>query len=216
MVELRSRVQAWALHLAGAPVDQIATTTGLGVVDVAETITFRAPTARDGQGAAVELARVAELWRVVYPVALSGDIRAADLALRLSEKRMALAEIVEQEAAAADVGRSRPVREATEASIAAAVAAGTLDTAVAAGPLAALLGMADRMDRPGWPIVERGKFDNVTEPTYLRLCVQLGLTPVVPRGPGRPKKVEADDGEQPRGGRLAQLRSVRPGAQASA
>ena len=38
--------------------------------------------------------------------------------------------------------------------------------------------LADRMDEPGFPVVD-GKFDNVSESLFLKAAASLGLTPQV-------------------------------------
>lgn len=82
--------EAWDLHLAGVPIEQIADATGLSVTEVADSISRRAPTARGGEGPEVELARLNRLWRAVYPEAVKGDIRAHQVLLRLQARRLEL------------------------------------------------------------------------------------------------------------------------------
>lgn len=89
------------------------------------------------------------------------------------------------------------VLEETDRSIAAAIADGTLDPELSAGPIAALRLVATQLDHPDFPIVE-GKLDNVSLPTYLRYCQDLRLTPA---SRGEAKKEGA-------GGKLAKLRAV--------
>lgn len=81
------------------------------------------------------------------------------------------------------------VYEATEASVAAAVGSGALDAALSAGPVAAVLALARKID--GWDAVveaamegreDGGKLpiplhDNTSIPTYLKYCEALQLTP---------------------------------------
>lgn len=81
------------------------------------------------------------------------------------------------------------VYEATEASVAAAVASGALDPALSAGPVAAVLALARKID--GWDAVVEAAMegredgaklpipvhDNTSIPTYLRYCEALQLTP---------------------------------------
>lgn len=86
----RNPHQAWELHLAGVPAEQVAEATGLTVVEVADAISRRAPTARDGEGPEVELARLNRLWRAVYPDAVKGDLRAHQVMLRLQARRLEL------------------------------------------------------------------------------------------------------------------------------
>lgn len=88
MAEAESR--AWELHLAGVPPEQISDVTGLPVVEVIEVIQRKAPTATDGEGAEVELARLSKLWRAVYPEALKGEPKAQNLFMRLSARRTEL------------------------------------------------------------------------------------------------------------------------------
>jgi hypothetical protein len=80
----------WELHLAGVPVDQIADTTHTTVVEVADIVSRFAPTARAGEGPEVELARLNNLWRKVYPTAMKGDLKAYAIVLRLSARRLDL------------------------------------------------------------------------------------------------------------------------------
>lgn len=82
--------EAWELHLAGVPAEQISDATGLTVTEVADTISRRAPTARQGEGPEVELARLNKLWRAVYPEAVKGDLRAHQVLLRLQSRRLDL------------------------------------------------------------------------------------------------------------------------------
>lgn len=81
---------AWDLHLAGVPAEQIAEATGLTVTQVADSISRRAPTARDGEGPEVELARLNRLWRAVYPEAVKGELKAHQVMLRLQARRLEL------------------------------------------------------------------------------------------------------------------------------
>lgn len=81
------------------------------------------------------------------------------------------------------------VYEATEASVAAAVSSGALDAALSAGPVAAVLALARKID--GWDAVVEAAMegredgaklpipihDNTSIPTYLRYCEALHLTP---------------------------------------
>lgn len=78
-----------------------------------------------------------------------------------------------------------------------------LITAMDEGVVAVLLQMAERLDHEDWPVID-GKLDNVTQPTYLRACEALGLTPS-----GR-KALDAKK-EAGQGGKLAQLRAVQGG-----
>jgi hypothetical protein len=71
-------------------------------------------------------------------------------------------------------------------------------TAMDQGAVKALLTLAEAIDEgPG-----EGKIDNVSLPTYLKFCSELGLTPAG-REKLQPKAKEA-------GGKLGQLRSLRP------
>jgi hypothetical protein len=82
---------AWELHLAGVPIEQIADATGLTVTEVGDVVSRRAPTARGGEGPEVELARVNKLWRTVWPQALqSGDAKSYQVLLRLLARRLEL------------------------------------------------------------------------------------------------------------------------------
>lgn len=92
------------------------------------------------------------------------------------------------------------VYDATQESIEAAIAAGALDRVLSAGPVAALLALARKID--GWDDVvsaamdgrEDGErlpiplHDNTSIPTYLKYCESLRLTPstavavAVPKG----------------------------------
>jgi hypothetical protein len=66
------------------------------------------------------------------------------------------------------------------------------------GAMSTLLKLARAIDAgPG-----EGKIDNVSMPTYLKFCSELGLTPAG-REKLQPKAKEA-------GGKLGQLRSIRP------
>lgn len=81
------------------------------------------------------------------------------------------------------------VFEATERSVAHAAASGALDADLSAGPVAAVLALARKID--GWDAVveaamegrEEGAklpipvHDNTSIPTYLRYCEALQLTP---------------------------------------
>lgn len=81
------------------------------------------------------------------------------------------------------------VYEATERSVAQAVAAGALDAALSAGPVAAVLALARKID--GWDDVVEAAMeqredgarlpvplhDNTSIPTYLKYCEALHLTP---------------------------------------
>lgn len=82
--------EAWDLHLAGVPAEQIADAIGMTVTEVGDSISRRAPTARQGEGPEVELARLNRLWRAVYPEAVKGDLRAHQVLLRLQARRLEL------------------------------------------------------------------------------------------------------------------------------
>lgn len=76
-----------------------------------------------------------------------------------------------------------------------------------AGAVAVVLRMAERMDDPDFPYVE-GRFDNVTEGLFVKLCNELGLTPA-----GRskmPEKVEQSKGK------LGELRMLEKGRRSGA
>ena len=87
-----------------------------------------------------------------------------------------------------------PIREATEASIRAAKHLAESD----AGAVEALRAVADMLD--DWDGA-----DNVVAPTYLKFCVELGLTPASRAG------LAVSDGEASQGSRLAQLRAITGG-----
>ncbi len=90
---------------------------------------------------------------------------------------------------------------ATQRSVAAAEGLVGLD----AGAVAVLLELARQIDylAANGGLREDGKLDNVSIPTYLKFCNELGLTPA-----GREKLKPK---EQAVGGKLAQLRSVKGG-----
>lgn len=81
------------------------------------------------------------------------------------------------------------VYEATERSVAQAIASGALDESLSAGPVAAVLALARKID--GWDAVVEAAMegredgaklpiplhDNTSIPTYLRYCEALQLTP---------------------------------------
>lgn len=81
------------------------------------------------------------------------------------------------------------VYEATEKSIAQAVSSGSLDADLSAGPVAAILALARKID--GWDAVVEAAMDdredgarlpiplhdNTSIPTYLKFCESLHLTP---------------------------------------
>lgn len=108
------------------------------------------------------------------------------------------------------------VYEATEASVAAAVSAGALDPALSAGPVAAVLALARKID--GWDDVVQAAMedredgaklpiplhDNTSIPTYLKYCEALQLTPS--KVPARPaaEKVDPIDELKAKRGRRAQ------------
>lgn len=93
---------AWELHLAGVPAEQIADSTGLSVSDIGDLISRRAPTSRAGEGPEVELARLNKLWRAVYPEAMRGDLKGHQVLLRLSARRMELQEKITRSIDVAD------------------------------------------------------------------------------------------------------------------
>lgn len=91
------------------------------------------------------------------------------------------------------------VLEETNASVGAAIADGSLDPKVSAGPIAALRKLAEQIDHPDFPVVD-GRLDNVSIPTYLKYCESLALTPA-----GRVKLGEKKEAP---GGKLGKLRSI--------
>lgn len=95
------------------------------------------------------------------------------------------------------------VRAETERSIKAAIKANTLDPEISAGPIEAILLVADQLDHPDFPIVN-GKLDNVSLPTYLRYCAELRLTPAS-------REEQKKEGG---GGKLATLRKIQGGQSA--
>lgn len=84
----------------------------------------------------------------------------------------------------------------TRRSIEAGVAAGVIDPDVSAGPIEAVLKIAEAIDDPEFPFAG-GKLDNVSLPTYLRYCTELRLTPA-----------SVGEKKEGAGGKLAQLRSI--------
>ena len=90
------------------------------------------------------------------------------------------------------------VYEATERSIQAAIEQDRLDPDVSAGPIAAILRLAQNIDAP----LVSDKLDTVSIPSYLKFCQELNLTPakIVPKD----KTKEQDKA----GGALASLRAV--------
>jgi hypothetical protein len=91
--------------------------------------------------------------------------------------------------------------EKTRSSVTAAVAAGKIDSAVSAGPIEALLKLAEQLDSPDWPLVGH-KLDTTTPQTYLRYAETLGLTPSVVTAE-ETRKAPADDS-----GGLAKFRAA--------
>lgn len=89
------------------------------------------------------------------------------------------------------------VYEATERSIQAAIEQDRLDPDVSAGPIAAILRLAQNIDAP-----TTDKLDTVSIPSYLKFCQELNLTPakITPKD----KSKEQDKA----GGALASLRAV--------
>lgn len=83
-----------------------------------------------------------------------------------------------------------------------AKAAGII-TDMDAGAVETVLRLAERMEDPDFPMID-GRFDNVTESLYFKVCDSLGLTPA-----GRQK---LDIKEVKKVGKLAQLRAVNGGA----
>jgi len=93
------------------------------------------------------------------------------------------------------------ILEATNRSIEAAVKAGALDEDLSAGPIAAIRRVAELIDDPDFPFA-RGKFDNVSLPSYRGYCADLRLTPA------SVVDVKKPEGS---GGKLANLRSIQGG-----
>lgn len=93
------------------------------------------------------------------------------------------------------VRKAGPVEAGTSKSVVAAVADGTIDPAISAGPVAILLVLARRVDLDS----DR---DTVSVPAYLRACEALRLTPS--------SRVEKKAGQPV--GKLASIRSLRSGA----
>ena len=94
-----------------------------------------------------------------------------------------------------------PVLDQTQRSINAAIADGSLDASISAGPIAAVLKVAEAIDDPDFPYAG-GRLDNVSLPTYLKYCDALGLTPAARKG---------QSASDAKGGKLAQLRSIEGG-----
>lgn len=69
------------------------------------------------------------------------------------------------------------VYRALNRSIDAAAKAGRIDRDAQAALIAAARKVARVMDGPEWPIIEGGKFDNVSPSTLLRYCEKLGICP---------------------------------------
>ena len=90
---------------------------------------------------------------------------------------------------------------ATQTSIDAAIADESIDAAVNAGPIAAILKVAGQIDHPDFPIVD-GKFDNVSLSAYLRYCTELRLTPA------SRADLDQSKGGESGGSKLGRLRSV--------
>lgn len=91
------------------------------------------------------------------------------------------------------------VWHATNDAVDAARDAGQI-TAMDEGLVEVVLRMAERLDHPDFPVID-GRLDNVTEPTYLRACEALGLSPAS-RAKLGPRKGAGT------GGKLAGIRSV--------
>lgn len=89
-----------------------------------------------------------------------------------------------------------PVYRALNRSIDAAVKAGRIDRDAQAALIAAARKVARVMDSPDWPLVEGGKFDNVSASTLLKYCDALGICPE-----------PAEEKAKPGGGGLARMRS---------
>jgi hypothetical protein len=89
------------------------------------------------------------------------------------------------------------VLDETNRSIGAAIADGTLDEDISAGPIAAIRRVAEQLDDPDFPVID-GRLDNVSLPTYLRYCAEMHLTPA-----SRPEKKP-----EGAGGTIAHLQAV--------
>ena len=89
------------------------------------------------------------------------------------------------------------VYEATERSIEAAIKEDRLDPDVSAGPIAAILRLAQNIDSPS-----TDKLDTVSIPSYLKFCQELNLVPA--KITAKPK----DEGQSKAGSALANLRAV--------
>ena len=59
------------------------------------------------------------------------------------------------------------IRRATEKSVKAAEEQGVIDPVLSAGPISALYMLCDTLDDPDFPVI-KGKYDNVSIPTYLK------------------------------------------------
>jgi len=80
------------------------------------------------------------------------------------------------------------VYRALNRSIDHAVKAGRVDPDAQAAIIAAARKVARVMDAPGWPLVEGGRFDNVSPSTFLKYCDALGLSPDLGKESGKPAK----------------------------
>lgn len=187
-----------ALHLAGVPRAQIAATTGLAPGQVRRALR----TSGGEDGPAVEIERLNNLWRKVYPEALAGDAAAQRIALQLSERRLELQD---------RLGRVTPdatMVEATRRSIAAAIDAGALDPVLHAGAIEAIIRVAQQMDRPTFPIVD-GRLDNVSPAKYLDYARTLRIVPPAEEFEKKIKPTPPVTPEVPRvGGKLVALRNA--------
>lgn len=122
-------------------------------------------------------------------------ISQAEIATRLAvQPRVVARDVAALRTATADVTTAESVLVETNISIAAALADGTLDVEIMAGPIAMLREVAARVDAAS-------PRDNVSLPTYLRACDAMHLTPAS----------RAERKKEPTGGKLAQLRAVQGG-----
>ena len=94
------------------------------------------------------------------------------------------------------LAKNGPVYRALNRSIDSAVKAGRIDRDAQAALIAAARKVARVMDSPDWPLVEGGKFDNVSASTLLKYCDTLGICP-------EPSEEKAKPGS----GGLARMRS---------
>lgn len=67
-------------------------------------------------------------------------------------------------------------------SIRAAKAAGRIDPKAQAALIEAARKVAAVMDEPDWPIICKGKYDNVSPSALLKYCEKLGICPDLSKG----------------------------------